>query len=216
MQLSLFAETELQQLEVDARYVDSVKCFTVKPAEPKRINPFIESWHYSGNMNGVKSEYCFGLFWQDKLIGAAVFAEPATKGVDTAYSDNEQLKVIELRRLCCIDNTPRNAESFFIGKMLKWLKQYSDIDIVLAYSDLAHGHSGIIYQASNFEKVGEVEPIKVIEYKGKIYHDRSLRVKYKGRLKPFAVELSNALQTGKAKWIDGSKKNIYIYRIRRR
>ncbi len=205
----------LSPLEIDASQVKTVKDFEVRPIEPYRANPFIETWHYSGNMNGVKSTFNFGLFWQDKMIGAAIFAQPATKGVDFAYSKMGKLKVIELRRLCCIDRTPKNTESYFIGKMLKWLKLYSDIDIILAYSDLSHGHAGIIYQASNFQKVGEVAPIKVISYHGKIYHDRSLRVRYNGRLKPFSVRLKEALKSGQAQWIETDKKNIYIYQIRR-
>ena len=63
-------------------------------------------------------------------------------------------KVIELKRLCCIDNTPKNTESYFIGKTLRWLKQNTDYDLVVSYADTFYGHSGVIYKASNFKHVG--------------------------------------------------------------
>lgn len=191
-----------------------VRGYRVVPVERRFISDFIEHWHYSGNMNGVKSQYCFGLYDCENLIGAAVFAQPATKGVDTAYSDSGALKVIELRRLCCIDETPKNTESYFIGKMMKWLKTNTPIDVVLAYSDLTHGHSGVIYQASNFEYRGRVAPIKVIDWNGRIYHDRSLRVKYKGNFKPFSLRLREAVANGEARWVQSGEKCIYTYRIK--
>jgi hypothetical protein len=70
-------------------------------------------------MNGLHVSYSFGLYYKDQLIGAAVFGVPAMGGVTEAYNEQGKLKLIELRRLVCIDNTPRNTESYFIGQMIR-------------------------------------------------------------------------------------------------
>lgn len=205
----------VQDEDIDATRVRTVKEFDVRPVGRWRVEPFIERWHYSGNMNGVKSRYCFGLYWGHRLIGAAVLAEPATMGVERAYDENGTLQVIELRRLVCIDKTPKNTESYFVGKVLRWLRRYTDIDVVLAYSDETYGHVGIVYRASNFKLVNVVEPIQVIEYGGRLYHDRSLRVRYRGRFKPFSQRLRHALESGEARRVDSGRKFAYVYQIAR-
>jgi len=205
-----------KEKEIDLTHLPSVKVFVCKPVTRRMVAPFIEKWHYSGNMNGVRSDYCFGLYYQHNLIGAAVFAQPATPGVAEAYNDNGNLNLTELRRLCCIDKTPRNTESYFIGQMLQWLRKNTIVDMILSYADRTHGHEGIIYKATNFELVGQSPAVDKILYKGKLYHDKSLRTYYGDKLKPFSVRLAKALESGAASWQSTKPKNIYIMKIRRK
>ena len=37
----------------------SVKNFLVIPCARQTIDAFIEHWHYSKNVNGIKTDYCF-------------------------------------------------------------------------------------------------------------------------------------------------------------
>jgi len=216
---NLFCFDELID-DADFRFVSTVKQFTVKATLRKNIASFIEKWHYSHNVNGVTDTYCFGLYAGDVLIGGAMLGNPATPGVAESYSDNKLLRVIELRRLCCIDKTPKNTESYFIGQIMKWLKQHSDIDVVLSYSDMTYGHEGTIYKASNFTLVGQSPCISKIMHNGKLYHDKSLRV-YNGakkdgaKQKPFSIKLCEALSSGEAVRVMTKPKNIYLYRIKR-
>jgi hypothetical protein len=189
----------------------SVKTFTFEPCSRKDIKDFVEKWHYSKSINGVKSKYCFKLLNGTELIGAAIFGEPATKGIDTHYVKSRPRAVIELRRLCCIDATPKNTESYFIGCCLRWMKHHTDYALVVSYSDLTYGHEGIIYKASNFKYGGQIKPQKLVEFNGRLYHDRCLRVKYKDGLKPFAQRLVDAVDNGQAKIIMSKCKNIYTY-----
>ena len=99
----------------------SVKLFTVVPCDRKTISKFIEENHYSKSINGCISDYCFALYDGNLLIGGAFFGRLAMANQYKRFSDNVE-DVIELRRLCCIDNTPKNTESYFIGKMLRWLQ----------------------------------------------------------------------------------------------
>ncbi len=135
-------------------------------------------------------------------------------GVWKKYAQKE-MDLIELKRLCCIDNTPKNTESYFIGNTLRWLRKNTDIKTVISYADMTYSHEGTIYKASNFIHYGMTNKGKVIMYNGKRYHDKTIRTKYKESLKPFAIEIKNAIQSGTAKYIDTLGKHIYLYNLRR-
>lgn len=183
------------------------------PCARKEITEFIETWHYSKNINGCIADYCFKLMDGDIMIGASFFGKMAMAGQTKRFSDNPD-DVIELRRLCCIDATPKNTESYFIGGMLRWLKKNTDIKIVVSYADAEHGHEGIIYKASNFEYLDFRKGSKVIIYNGKQYHDKAIRTKYKDKLKPFAQELKDALGDGRAYYKETKGKHTYVYRLK--
>jgi hypothetical protein len=192
-----------------------VKNFKVIHVKRDYIADFTEKWHYSANINGVICDHCFGLFNEGELIGAAIFGKMAMANQWKRFSDNPE-KVIELRRLCCIDDTPKNTESYFIGKCLKWLTENTKIDVVASYSDLEYGHEGVIYKASNFECLGVQKGAKVIIYNGKSYHDKAIRTKYNGTLKPFAQRIKDALETGEAYYKDTKGKVAYQYTLKRK
>jgi len=171
--------------------------FMVKKVDRSDIRAFIEKHHYSKSINGCIADYCYALYNGDEMIGAMFFGRMAMANQWKRFSDKEN-EVIELRRLCCIDDTPKNTESFFIGKSLKLLRKEWGGKIVVSYADKEYGHEGTIYKASNFKMVGEIKGAKVILYKGKKYHDKTIRTTYKGKLKPFALEIKNALLSGEA------------------
>lgn len=184
--------------------------YIVTPCERKEIKDFIETWHYSKNINGVLSDYCFKMQREKEIIGAAIFGKPAM----AKQLDRFGKETLELRRLVCVDNTHRNAESFFIGRMLRWLKNKTNVRNVVSYSDPEYGHEGIVYKASNFILKGKTAEGRVIIYKGKKYHDKTIRTKYKGNLKPFALKIKQALESGEAYYKDTRGKNIYVYFLR--
>ena len=191
----------------------SVKNFTVKACERKDITKFIESNHYSKSINGCISDYCFSLYAEDTMIGAAFFGRMAMAGQWKKYGDCE-IDVIELRRLCCVDDTPKNTESYFIGAMLKWLKKNTRIKVVVSYADEEYGHTGVIYKASNFKYLAKSAGARVIYHNGKKYHDKTIRTKYNGQLKPFAKRLKEALDSGDAFYSKTKGKHVYTYPLR--
>ena len=109
--------------------------FTVEPVPRSAIQKFIEKWHYSHSINGVQQTQCFALFDNMKMIGAMIYALPSMKATAAKYNPINPLRCWELRRLCCIDDTPTNTESFFIGKTLRWLKRNTDAEVIISYSD---------------------------------------------------------------------------------
>jgi len=187
--------------------------YYVQRTTRKQITAFIEQWHYSGSINGCIADYCYSVHCPSgDMVGAMFFGRMAMAGQWKRFGESAEV-VIELRRLCCIDDTPRNLESFFISRCLRMLRRDWCRGVVVSYADKEYGHTGVIYRASNFQMVGEVAGARVILHNGKRYHDKAIRTKYRGVLKPFAVRLRAALATGEARYVDTAGKYTYVYRL---
>jgi hypothetical protein len=203
--------------EIDVRD-KSVKTFKVCPTTIQNVKQFVETWHYSNNVNGLRVSNVFALLSDTDMIGAMIYGGLGMANTWKKYVNNEN-DIVELRRLCCIDNTPKNTESYFIGKTLRWLKKNTNYKMVISYADSFHGHEGTIYKASNFTHLGMTSPGRLINYNGKTYHDKCIRTTYVDkngvkRLKPFAERIKLALGDGKATYVNTPGKHIYIYNLR--
>jgi hypothetical protein len=168
-------ESDIQH---QAALVKTPKAYTVKPCTRAVITEFMNTWHYSHSINGLNCSYCFGMYYKDELIGAMIYGKMAMKGQSVKYWDDNVLNaykrglisyqdadstVLELRRLACIDDTCRNAESYFIGQTIKWLKRNAPtVRIIISYADEQFGHHGVIYKAANFKHVGMTAPGRII------------------------------------------------------
>lgn len=180
------------------------------------ISSFILRWHYSGSINGCTTNFCYRLLDSGgQLAGALFYGFMAMAGQWKRFADSPD-KVIELRRLCCIDDTPKNCESFFVSKTLKMMRRdWRPDGIIVSYSDLEYGHTGTIYRASNFKCLGARKGARVIWWNNKKYHDKAIRTKYKGVPKPFAVRLRNAIERGEATYSTTKGKITFIYDLSR-
>ena len=124
--------------------------------------------------------------------------------------------------MCCIDDTPTNTESFFIGKTLRWIKQNTNIEVIVSYADLEQGHEGVIYKATNFHLLGQSGGGRVLMVDGKKYHARSLGQK----IKPYGRALKRRWNNkeGHKFWdskqdmyfVDTKPKNIYVYYLNKK
>lgn len=198
----------------DISAVGKVSDYKVLVCNRYEIVDFIEHWHYSKNVNGITSDYCFKLLdVNNNMIGAMIYGKIAMANVWKKYAKSMG-DLIELRRLCCIDNTPKNTESFFIGSTLRWLKKNTNIKTVISYADTEYSHEGTIYKASNFTYHGMTSKGKIIMYNGKKYHDKTIRTKYKGKLKPFASKIKDAIESGEAYYMDTGGKHIFLYQFK--
>jgi hypothetical protein len=187
--------------------------FIVEPCERKEIEKFIEQNHYSGSINGVMVSHCFKMTNDGELIGAMIYGPMGMANAWKKYGEEPE-DVIELRRLCLIDETPKNSESYFIAQTLKWIKKNSSVKVVVSYADPNYGHEGTIYKATNFEHLGMTAKGKVIWWNGRKYHDKAIRTKYKGELKPFAKRLKDALEIGEAYYAEQKPKHIYQMKLK--
>ena len=197
----------------------SVTNFTVESISRKSLVPFVEKHHYSHNTNGVQSIYHFGLYGEGnfglpKMIGAAMYAYPSMPDTAKKYNPINPTKCLELRRLVCIDNTPKNTESYFIGKTFKWLKQNTDVEVIVSFADQHYGHSGVIYKATNFEYIGETASARILMVDGKEYHSRSLNQ----TARPYGRELKRRYDNGDENIFFTSRKpkHIYVYYLNKK
>lgn len=191
----------------------ALKGWSVVREERSAIAEFIEVWHYSGSINGCISDYCYSLRdTEGSIKGALFYGRMAMANQWRRFADSER-DVIELRRLCCVDDTPKNAESFLIGRSLRALSKDWGGKVVVSYADMEYGHEGTIYRASNFECLGAQKGARVIIHNGRRYHDKAIRTKYKGQLKPFAKRIKDALESGEAYYKTTKGKVTYVYRF---
>jgi hypothetical protein len=87
---------------------------------------------------------CYDLY--QNHVGCLVFAMPPAQTA-IRYGGTTW----ELARLWIDDALPKNSESWFIGQAVKHVRaKHKEVEYLISYADPAHGHSGIIYKASNW------------------------------------------------------------------
>ena len=141
------------------------------------------------------------------MIGAMMYAIPSMPHTAKKYNPINPDRCMELRRLVCIDDTPKNTESYFIGKTLSWLKQNTDIEVVVSFADQHYGHVGTIYKASNFDYLGETSAGQVLMVDGREMHSRSLNQ----HRRPYGRELKRRYNEGDPNIFFKKRKPKYIY-----
>ena len=187
----------------------------VSPCPLSEVKSFIETHHYSHNVNGVKVTQCFRVDHEGRLVGAVMYGAMSTTAWKK-FGTSEQ-EVLELRRLVLLDEAERNSESRVVGWTIRYIRDhYSEVKTIVSYADPAHGHSGTIYKASNFKYLGTSgkDTAYYDAETGKTHHSRSLRVKYKGQYKPFAQRLRTKLAEGKLDRIALPGKHCFVFHMR--
>jgi len=179
--------------------LDKSKC-EIMTCKFDDIRHIFEMFHYKKGAMGGGISICFGMFINGKLVGGSVLGKPR--------HEKKYKNCIDIRRMACLDSSPKNSESYFLAKIIKWCMCNTEYNHVLSYSDLTAGHVGTIYKAANFINLGETTPTKYVEWQGKIYHPRSLSID-----RPYSYKLREAVQNGDAKIITGMPKTIWIYHI---
>jgi hypothetical protein len=115
--------------------------------DSRTARSFISRGHYSGKC--PPSAHYFCAMHEGELLGAMTFRVPSLPKVANGYKAD-----LELARLYLSDKAGRNSESRFIGWSLRWLAKNTSAQTVISYADPAHGHTGAIYAAANFEYYG--------------------------------------------------------------
>ena len=181
------------------------------------VRKFLKKWHYSDYVNiQAKHTFCMyreGIFGLPDLIGVCIYTRPAGPTAGQSYYPEAPDKVLELRRLCLVDDTPKNAESYFVGHTLRWLRNNTDWEFVLSYADEEQGHTGVIYRASNFTYLGKTGVGKTLDVDGKRFHIRTLSMLDR----PYRVEINRRYKDKDpdVKIIETLPKHIYIYKLKK-
>jgi hypothetical protein len=127
--------------------------------ESPKILFFIEQVDYQTAMKIVIDNHylhrkppcsrAYGIFCNScqKILGVVVYGVSCSNTLLRGIcGEDEANSVYELTRLWIKDGTPRNTESYLIGNTLKLL----DKEIIVSFSEIAQGHIGTVYQATNF------------------------------------------------------------------
>jgi hypothetical protein len=181
------------------------------------VRKFLKKWHYSDYVNiQEKHTFCLfrdGNFGIPEMIGVCIYTRPAGPSAGQAYHPQAPDRVLELRRLCLIDDTPKNAESYFVGRTLRWLRKNTDWEFVLSYADEEQGHTGVIYRASNFKYLGKTKAGKTLEVDGKAFHIRTLSMLDR----PYGVEINKRYKEKDpdVKILQTLPKHIYTYILKK-
>lgn len=178
------------------------------------VRRFILKWHYSDYAN-IQAKETFGLFrdgtFLPEMVGVCVYTRPAGPSAAQKYYPEAPDKCLELRRLCLIDDTPKNAESFFVSRTLKWLRKNSDWKFVVSYADPEQGHEGVIYKAANFKYEGVTAAGSSLLVDGKPFHIRTLTMLDR----PYGVEINERYKAGDPgiEIVKTLPKHIYTYKL---
>lgn len=176
---------------------------------PYDLRQLIKENHYSHSYRSQKQVHVFGLYEGSRAVGAAIFGQPMSRNLDQT--------MIELRRFCLIDDTPKNTESYFLGKCLRWLRKNTDYDTVVTFADPNQGHEGTIYKATNFKYDGEEKNgnPRIIKYEERTIHLRQAYQKKGGEYTEDALRIQSAIRTGSADVVKQRRKLRYLYALRR-
>jgi hypothetical protein len=99
--------------------------------------------------------YIFGIYFGNYLGGCVIYVEPSTR----QFNADMPRQVVQLNRGACAHWTPKNTASYLISRTYKMLKD-DGVKLILAYCTREAGEIGTIYQALNWEYVGETSPSK--------------------------------------------------------
>ena len=137
------ARARLQQLQV-------------RPIPHGLARAVLLSHHYTRSMPGG-TKLTLGVFIGSKLSGAMTFGVGPMNGhmlVEGASRED----CLTLTRLCMWGDFPPNAASRALGMVSRSLRAHTDLRFLITYADPAQGHTGAIYQASNWAYTGLSEP----------------------------------------------------------
>jgi len=110
----------------------------------KLCTPFILGIHYAKRWPSIS--YAFGLFDGPELIGVVTYGTPPSAPLRRGVAgDKLSDKVLELNRLCLKYNR-KNEASMLVGRSLRLLPDA----VVVSFADISQGHTGYVYQATNF------------------------------------------------------------------
>lgn len=115
---------------------------------------FVETNHYTKTY-GRGGKYYFGLYLDNVLVGVSIWRTPNGRLTFRIFKDEFNNKfILDLTRMVLNNDMPKNSESWFLSRNIKWLKK-KDIKYLITYADTYENHSGIIYQATNWIKYGK-------------------------------------------------------------
>jgi len=182
--------------------------FKVNTISKKQAKNWILNKHYAKRLPSIS--YAYGLYEDKESVGVCTFGPPPRPmNNGECIFENYNVKTLELNRLITEDNLPKNALSYFVGDCLKSLPSPC---CVVSYADYTFGHTGYIYQATNWIYTGlNAVHEKKIKYNGEDLHPRTAR-NYALR-DGYSSVIEWVHDTNQAEHLGYTKKHRYLYFI---
>jgi hypothetical protein len=192
-------ESGLTQDEVNLLRVSDFTFEFVPKTDTKTVRDiklFIEKHEWLGKMSNYPTHY-FITKYKGILSGVVVMDMP------NAFSKllGEKTRKIErlISRGACISWAPKNLASSLIMFSIKWMAKNTQYRVFTAYSDPEAKELGTIYQACNFNYIGQNSgTTKQYKVGNKWHSDRYFRSRsvYKRLAKENGIDIKN-------EWVDG-------------
>jgi len=89
-------------------------------------------------------------------MGVAVWLPPTRVAAESVNRENWR-RVLSLTRLAVHPDVATNGASFLMGRSIRIIRQAGEWLSLVTYADHFMGHSGAIYQATNWQFVGDMK-----------------------------------------------------------
>jgi hypothetical protein len=123
---------------IKARHLEFERCDTGLAVSLTR------EWHSRlPNTQAGPWQHAFRMHYQDMTYAVALWNNPSARTLPQNW--------VELRRMACAPDAPRNTASRFLSLMVKWLRvNRPDAERCISYQDTAV-HHGTIYKAAGWQ-----------------------------------------------------------------
>lgn len=171
-----FLREDLEELSFNPKSVKASMLSLAKEDLTPELSKFIKKYEWLGNI-GVPSKWCFTARYEGLICGVVMINEPS------AYSkllgDKTPIYEALIQRGATASWAPRNAGSRLLSYAFDWMVKNTSKRLFVGYSDPEANELGYIYQACNFEYLGDGYGSGVLYRhpsikKGKTYTSHSL------------------------------------------
>ena len=205
------------------KYCDTSK-LSIRQIDKASAKKMVVKYHYSklwtkcsvalGLFRKTGNEHSFFDEAEEEMVGVIVYGDPIGRLTGQSISDEiERTEVLELTRLFIFDGYGSNIESWFISQSFNWLRKFrTEIKALVSYASPVEGHSGTIYQATNWIYQGNNNRwndgwIFKFEKDGRWMHGRTIFPHYKTN-DPYEIQK----QVNETFWIRKElQKHRYVY-----
>ena len=171
-----FLNNDYQMQSVQTCKSKQQEKMTVKQVTRKDCQPFILGIHYAKRWPSIS--YAYGLFRFNVLVGVITYGTPPSSPLRKGIAGKIfEKNILELNRLCLKDNR-KNEASYLVGSSLKLLPKNK---IIISFADTEQGHTGTVYQATNFLYCGLSAKRTDWKIKGKEHlHGQTIADEFRG------------------------------------
>lgn len=184
------------------------------------MNLIVEEMSYSDAMKLIVDNHylhrkchcssAVGLFDAWECVVVIIFGKPASYTLcDGLLGKEESKNVGEFSRLWVRDDQPRNTESWFIARALK----FCPYDCLVSFADMHQKHTGYIYQATNWLYTG-ISPAQ--RYYRVKQGDKNNSVLYQRRARMPKAKIIAQYGTDAVEEYWSSPKHRYVFFVRRK